>query len=762
MNLKTFKPNKKFFYWIGGIFLFLILLNIGIGTWIKNRIPAIIEEKNDTAYNFEYKDLGFSLFNSSLSVEGISITPKENFPEKLPLDFTAEVGEIKVVGVNFFKLLRSKDLSAYSIKIREPKLVYYQSEEKDTTPSSSKLGSVIDVNSFIIEDAFFELYDSDKKTKLAEFQNLDLDLDGVNLSERTLEKDIPFTYNNFEMTSGKIFYQLNPVQKLNASSLKVNDNLFYLNNFLIQSDEEIIRVDPKKVNYRLLPDMKTPQVIFTGLDWGYNKADALYFKADILKFDSVDVNIRNTRERPADTSRIASNLVPFELNIDKIFLDNSRFRIRNALDAQKINIQIEKVSNVVGDKLSVQSIILDNPEIISYQSNSAPKKVENVAKDFIDIVQIADVNIKNGIYKLHNLKDNKNLLIVDKVNFNMKNIEMNPESYQEKIPFTYKDVLLTASSMNYNPNHIYELKSKDIKFQNGQFRLTNFEMKPKITRAQFIRQLKKEKDLYTITAQSVNIPKLNWGFRGNTISFQVPNLEVNKVHANVYRSKVPPDDPKKKELYSKLLRDIPFYLEVNQLNLKDSQVEYEEETTESNGPGKLTFSNFNANVKNIYSGFGKSSLPDVVATINTNFMNDSKLNAIWTFNPMNRSEKFNIKGSIFNFDAKRMTPFVKPYLHATMEGNMKEVRFNFTGNDINATGDFGVRYDNLKVTLYNADTGKERKILNTVGNLLVKSSTKEKYNEVAIKPVIRNQDRSFFNFFWNCVLQGLKQSLLII
>lgn len=747
---------------MGGILLVLILLKIGIGAWIKNRIPAIIEEKNDTAYHFEYQDLGFSIFNSSLSVKGISITPKENFPEKLPLDFTAEVREIKVVGINFFKLLGSKDLSAYSIKILEPKFVYYQSEEKDTTRSSSKLGSVIDVNSFTIEDAFFELFDSDKKTKLAEFRNVDLELDGVNLSERTLEKDIPFTYKNFEMTSGEIFYQLNPVQKLNASSLKVNDNLFYLNNFLIQSNEDVLKVNPKKVNYRLLPDVKTPQVIFTGLDWGYNKADALYFKAEILKFDSVDVNIRNTKERPKDTLRIASHLVPFELNIEKIQLDNSRFRIRHALDAKNINIQIDKVSNVVGDKLSVQSILLDHPEIISYQSKQAPKKVENVTNDLLDIIQIADLNIKNGIYKLNHLKDNKNLLVVDKVNFQMKNIEMNPESYQEKIPFLYQDVLLTASSLHYNPNYVYELKTNNIKFQNGHFSLANFEMKPKITRAQFVRQLKKELDLYTITAQSVNIPKLNWGFRGNTLSFQVPNMDLNQVHANVYRSKVPPDDPKKKQLYSKLLRDLPFYLEVNQLNLKNSQVEYEEETTESNGPGKLTFSNFNANVKNINSGFGKSSLPDVVATINTNFMNDSKLHAVWTFNPMNRSEKFNIKGSIFNFDAKRMTPFVKPYLHATMEGNMKEVRFNFTGNDIQATGDFGVKYDNLKVTLYNQDTGKERKVLNTVGNLLVKSSTKEKYNEVEIKPVTRNQDRSFFNFFWNCVLQGLKQTLLII
>jgi hypothetical protein len=36
---------------------------------------------------------------------------------------------------------------------------------------------------------------------------------------------------------------------------------------------------------------------------------------------------------------------------------------------------------------------------------------------------------------------------------------------------------------------------------------------------------------------------------------------------------------------------------VNNLNLRNSVLVYEEDTPESAGPGKLTFSNFNMNVK---------------------------------------------------------------------------------------------------------------------------------------------------------------------
>ena len=64
--------------------------------------------------------------------------------------------------------------------------------------------------------------------------------------------------------------------------------------------------------------------------------------------------------------------------------------------------------------------------------------------------------------------------------------------------------------------------------------------------------------------------------------------------------------------------------------------------------------------------------------------------------------------------------------------------------------------------LYNPETGKERKVLNLIGNLALKSNSRDEIKEVEIETVERKQDRSFFNFLWLCVQQGLKQSVLVI
>src|SRR5690606_3161854 len=113
--------------------------------------------------------------------------------------------------------------------------------------------------------------------------------------------------------------------------------------------------------------------------------------------------------------------------------------------------------------------------------------------------------------------------------------------------------------------------------------------------------------------------KIDIGFQGNDFYFKSNQINLNQVNANIYRSKIPPDDTTIKKLYSQTLRELPFTLEVQQLNLNNSTLIYEEETATSNKAGKLTFTNFNAQIKNINSGYKKTKLPNVQAQINCKF-----------------------------------------------------------------------------------------------------------------------------------------------
>ncbi|MDP2159280.1 MAG: hypothetical protein Q8K02_02260, partial [Flavobacterium sp.] len=212
--------------------------------------------------------------------------------------------------------------------------------------------------------------------------------------------------------------------------------------------------------------------------------------------------------------------------------------------------------------------------------------------------------------------------------------------------------------------------------------------------------------------------------------------------------------------YNKLLRELPFKLKVDELAIRSSILEYEEEKTFEKGAGLLRFNQFNMVVTDINSGFKVEKLDDVKIKVDCQFMNVSPLKVDWRFNVLDKSDGFTIKGTILNFPAEQLEPFTKPYMNVDVEGKLNEVFFNFSGNDLKSSGSFAIKYNDLKVTVYKKNSRKEKnKFLTAVGNLFVKKDSGEKLKEVEVE-VDRIPEKSFYNFLWRNIGEGLKKTLL--
>ncbi len=285
-------------------------------------------------------------------------------------------------------------------------------------------------------------------------------------------------------------------------------------------------------------------------------------------------------------------------------------------------------------------------------------------------------------------------------------------------------------------------------------------MVPEVSRKQFVAQLPKEKDLYALKAASMEIKKMDAGFKDEKLFFNAGLVVLNNLSANIYRSKMPDDDLTKKPLYNKLLRELPFAMKIDTLSIQNSLLVYEEEINFEKGPGKLSFNKFNLLATNIQSGFGQKKMDDLKIKINCIFMNTSPMKVDWKLNVLDKSDGFNIKGSILKFDTKKLVAFTKPYSNMKQEGFFDEVYFNFTGNDVNSKGDFALKYHDLKVTLYKKnDSNKKNKLKSAVANLFVKNDSdgEAKNTKVEVK---RIPEKSFYNFFWRNIEEGMKKVLI--
>ncbi|MGQ3233426.1 MAG: hypothetical protein ACT6R6_10150 [Flavobacterium sp.] len=413
---------------------------------------------------------------------------------------------------------------------------------------------------------------------------------------------------------------------------------------------------------------------------------------------------------------------------------------------------------LTNDRITVDKVIIDEPEVTLYPR---PKKynTNDDIKPFKNAIRTGSLEIRNGKFQLLDSLKGK-ILSANKINFELNNIRIDSNTVEKNIPVRYRDYNFACDSLFYRVDGFYNLSADKFTSSDSTIAVKNFKMIPKQNRVQFTQMQPKEKDQFAIVAESISIPKADWGFVNDTMYVHSPEVVFEKVNANLYRSKVPKDDPTIKKLYSQMLRELKFDLKVEKLLFKNSTIVYEEQLNFERPPAKVSFSKFYATVSNIYSPVRKGKLPKTTIDVQCLFMKSTPLTVNWSFNSQDASDSFTIVGRLKDIRSEEVNPVSKPLMNVSTTGSLNEVYFTMNGNRNRAEGDFAINYDDLKVTIHDKDDlKKEKKLVTAIGNLLVKNDTKDGLKEVHIG-VDRNKDKSVFNYIWKFVQEGLVQTVL--
>lgn len=658
-----------------------------------------------------------------LYVENLQLT-EESVEDKLPVVFD----KYDIRGKNFF--VRPDDV--YALKINSIKTTNGQ-----MSVENFQLIPVLDF------DQFKKYYP--KKNKLFQF------------AIRKMEfKDLVLKKNNVSLANAN-FYEpnlliyttdVNPVKAKKTSDFELNLENVKLNNATVQ----IMKPNGNKLMYARNLNVDVSQLKFDKetrqelIPIGYKNfqisgKDVLFSNHQDFTFASIDLNpkkgeIRNISVVPNSNStektslNLLADYIGFNINKwdfadKKMNLDVKDIlvsRIRGKITAGTAKNANNKKSNTDGIQfpILIRKVVLQNSNI-TYSKNNQP-------------LTFNDLNATVNNLQLVSKKNNSGIEAkVDKYSISTKN-------------FVYK-------------TQFYNMTAGFLKLDQNNVNITGFAMKPLVSRAQFIKMIPVERDLYDITANQISANG-TWNLFSEQKSINASNVTIRNADANIFRSKIPNDDPKEKPLYSRMLRSIKIPMVVNHLNLKDSKLVYEEDTPESAGPGKLTFSNFNMNVKNLNSAKTKGRPTRVDIKIDCSFMNLAPLSVDWNFDVADQGDNFNISGRTTNLPATGINPFIRPYLHVTATGTIQEMLFNFRGNPKGLNGKFNLKHKDLKVTILDKENKEKKGFLTAVANLLVKSDSGKLPEDVDVEDVERDPTKSFFNLFWKGIEQGLKKTLI--
>lgn len=348
-------------------------------------------------------------------------------------------------------------------------------------------------------------------------------------------------------------------------------------------------------------------------------------------------------------------------------------------------------------------------------------------------------------------------MVLRGVQMNLDRVEMNAKSVKNQLPFEVKDYRFAARQLEYATN-FYRYTTGQLNLGQKNLDVSNFVMKPTVSRAQFIRMIPTERDLYDIKVPSLKAAG-SWDFLSDKKFADVKSVNLNGVVANIFRSKIPADDTTTKPMYSELLRSIKFPLFVENLDLQNSLLTYEEDTKKSDGPGKLTFNSLNLNLKNLNSAKMRGRPTQIPIIIHCQFMNASPMNVRWTLDTARPDDAFAIAGNIADLPAARINPFIEPYLKIQATGLISDLIFNFNGNKNGIGGELKMVHQDLKITILK-QTGQKDKLLSAVANIFVKTDSGNYPASVTVDGVERDATKSFFNLFWRGIEQGLKKTLI--
>lgn len=337
-------------------------------------------------------------------------------------------------------------------------------------------------------------------------------------------------------------------------------------------------------------------------------------------------------------------------------------------------------------------------------------------------------------------------------------VRLLPKTDRSGIAIENKDYHITTKNIVYQ-TRFYKMTTGFLKADRKNISLSNFVMKPSVSRAQFIRMIPVERDLYDIKVPRITAAG-TWDLFSQQKSVNASRVTVQSADAVIFRSKIPADDPKEKPLYSRMLRSIGIPLTVDHLALINSKLVYEEDTPESAGPGKLTFSNFDMDVRNLNSAKVKGKPTRTDIRINCTFMNLAPLAVNWHFDVADQRDIFYISGKTTGLPAAGINPFIRPYLHVSATGTIQEMIFNFKGDPKGLNGSFNLRHKDLKVAILDKENREKKGLLSAVANLFVKSDSGKLPEDVKVEDVERDPTKSFFNLFWKGIEQGLKKTLI--
>lgn len=346
---------------------------------------------------------------------------------------------------------------------------------------------------------------------------------------------------------------------------------------------------------------------------------------------------------------------------------------------------------------------------------------------------------------------------IEDIDLMLTEVSFSKQTETQAMPMTFASYQLDTEKGYYDLGPLEYMQWDNLYLDSEKGYIKTFVLRSKYSKKELSRKLSVEHDHYDLVIDSLTLKQPDFGFDTARPKLHLAHLQVNEPKIDVYRDKLLPDDTRHKKLYNQTLRDLDFDLQIDSIEVAEGEVSYQERLEADVVPERLRFTDVSATILNLHSK-GKGT---VSVDINAQLMGDGPLSLNWSFDPMITTNEFLVTGSLSNFDSAKINPFLRTNMKAEVKGTINQMYFTFSGHELESVGDMKMNYDQFEFLVLKKDRLGVNKLLTTVVNLFTNNGKRTeddgfRYGHYVVQ---RDTEKSFFNYLWLNVKEGLVETV---
>ncbi|OQX81168.1 MAG: hypothetical protein B6D61_01025 [Bacteroidetes bacterium 4484_249] len=510
-----------------------------------------------------------------------------------------------------------------------------------------------------------------------------------------------------------------------------------------------------------------------------------HFKDILLEGSGMNLTIQNV-DYDKQSGVITINPIKQEMFHGKYKPESAGFK--NLIDVPKVKIEYpdlmlanHKIKSFGAGNLLVPTVNI-SLETNKKEKPKKNKKIKIAVNDssfrnffrkfdffHIDSTVISDIGIK---YK--NLSDSAGgTFDIQRISLLVDDLKIDSSHFDSHKKRIAKDIILQLYDKQLvTTDSMYRIRANNVTYYYSRDKIIidSFEVVPRYDRQTFFDKAQFQTDRMQIKFESAIAEGVDLLSIIESNEFQIRKLTFNKFHMMDHRDQhYPRKENDFKQLPKQALLNLPFVLNIDTIDVKNSFMLYGEYVDKSQEPGEIYFTNFNASAYNV-SNLGKiENKPNILhANVTADIMNQARMNLELTIPLDKNADYFWFSGYVERTDLRNFNSMTENLFGISIVRGKGEVEIPLiTANEIHSKGTLNFKYRKLKLAMYNRNKARLQRGLGSglidfmMNGVLVKSNNPTFLGKPRTGVVYfeRNNQRSFFNYIWKSTMSGLMTTL---